>query len=137
MGSVFSTVNWSLCAPKSFESSCFSNRHRVVRGVDDLVGHLRLVALGGSLMPRLYTCIQKFSCWLRLKLTGVAGLALTRGQMYVLPITQVALADVVRMTRVHLVGQNQRRCGQLFVVIRRALQARVHRCRRGPDCSRP
>ena len=39
IGRVFSTVNWSLCAPKSFESSCFCRITVPVAAVRDLVGH--------------------------------------------------------------------------------------------------
>ena len=46
MGSVFSTVNWSLCAPKSFDSNCFSRITVFGRGIGDLVGNRRRVTLG-------------------------------------------------------------------------------------------
>ena len=121
IGSVFSTVNWSLCAPKSFDSSSFCRITVAGRGVGDLVGNRRRVALGGRRrFPGCKPASRSSGPGCALKLTGVAGLALTRGRTKVLPMMKLPLADLARGDGVHLVGQNQRRGAQLLIVDRPA-----------------
>ncbi len=49
---------------------------------------------------------------------GVAAFVLTRGQIWVFPMMQLPVPDLARRNLIHLVGQNQGRGSELFIVIR-------------------
>ena len=97
MGKVFSTVNWSLCAPKSFESSCFSKITVIaVGGIGNLVGHRGLVALGGLVDAQIVDLHPEVELLVALEVDGVAGLGLITRADIGIADDEVAAADLAR-----------------------------------------